>query len=226
MCLDNPGPSLSLGLTRLSNFSLHSGWFLSCTSRFSGTHVTPVFVLACHCFLSLTIPYPHSRSTLPPPSLNSNVIGATSFQLSGPTYAPYSPASTSLNSSAYNTLPAQIAHSTPFFSKRGEDALDATIILCFHSAITAFVCSSSDYWEPFFSLSLIQRCHRHRLLSPHALLLRPARMILMAAVAVTRGLLPTRPFVRTSRQTRHHARRETFSALHLLRWYLHPTTQR
>jgi hypothetical protein len=48
----------------------------------------------------------------------------------------------------------------------------------------------------------------------------------MAAVAVTRGLLPTRPFVRTSRRMSHRARREAFSALYLLRICLHRTTQR
>lgn len=48
----------------------------------------------------------------------------------------------------------------------------------------------------------------------------------MEAVAVTRGLLPTRPFVRTSRRTRHRSRREAFSVLHLLRICLHRTTQR
>lgn len=89
----------SLGLTRLSNFSPHSGWFFSSSaSRFPGTHVTPVFFfLVRQCFLSLAV---RSRSTHSTTSWNSNVIGATSFRLSGPTHAPHNPASTGLNLSA------------------------------------------------------------------------------------------------------------------------------
>lgn len=48
----------------------------------------------------------------------------------------------------------------------------------------------------------------------------------MAAVVVTRGLLPTRPFVRTSPLTRRRTCREAFFAIHLLHTRLHLTTQR
>lgn len=48
----------------------------------------------------------------------------------------------------------------------------------------------------------------------------------MAAVVVTPGLIPTRPFVRTSPRTRRCIRREAFSVIHLPTLRLHLTIQR